>query len=386
MFRNRGSTLFHEDEELEHSNRRLAKFSFLFTLSYIALGVICFAFAEGWSFIHSLYFVVVTLTTVGYGDQGNWVSEYARFFCSVYALVGILLLGTALGVIGSEIITQHEKVVKEMQKKAAIRREKKLEKKLAKQKGVASPRASTSNLTETTRSSSFSSTYNRPVLQQLSLPFGILFAIIGCGMLLIYIDGGNPIDNNNCDDSSTNTTQTSDLSFNKCLYFAIITVTTIGYGDIHPNTEVGKFLAIFYILFGVTAVGNVLSEIANKVIDHQHRDAMERILTRKIAVHEFKDFDLDGNGTIERTEYVLRKMILVGLVDQADILRVEKEFDAMDLDGSGEITMEELVEFERRESEKIRDSNRGSFEGGGAGGVSANASVNPMQDDEDNAA
>ena len=88
---------------------------------------------------------------------------------------------------------------------------------------------------------------------------------------------------------------------------------------------------------------------------------------------------------IERTEYVLRKMILVGLVDQADILRVEKEFDAMDLDGSGEITMEELIEFERRESEKIRDSDRGSFEGGGAGGVSANASANPMQDDEDNA-
>lgn len=107
--------------------------------------------------------------------------------------------------------------------------------------------------------------------------------------------------------------------------------------DTPTNTRfsTGKGFAIIYILFGVTAVGNVLTEIANKVIDHQHAAAIESILTRKIKVHEFKDFDLDGNGTIERTEYVLRKMILVGLVDQSDILRVEKEFDLMDLDGSG---------------------------------------------------
>ncbi|GMH48930.1 hypothetical protein TL16_g00401 [Triparma laevis f. inornata] len=350
MFRNRGSTLFHEDEELESSNRKLAQKAILFTLVYIFFGVLCFSLAEGWTFIHAFYFVVVTLTTVGYGDQGDWVSEFARFFCSVYALVGILLLGTALGVIGSEIITQHEKVVKEMQRKAAIKREKKKKKK----KGL--PRGSESNLsdsTETTRFSSFSSSnpYNQSVYRTLFVPFLTLFFIIACGMLLIHFDNGK-------------------LSLNECLYFAIITVTTIGYGDIYC-----KGFAIIYILFGVTAVGNVLTEIANKVIDHQHAAAMESILTRKIKAHEFKDFDLDGNGTIERTEYVLRKMILVGLVDQSDILRVEKEFDLMDLDGSGEITMDELIEFEKRESPKDRESDAPvSHE-------TPEVSVNPLQDE-----
>ena len=63
---------------------------------------------------------------------------------------------------------------------------------------------------------------------------------------------------------------------NKCLYFAVITSTTIGYGDISPkNTNLGKIFGIFYILFGVTAVGNVLSEIATKVIEKKQREAKE---------------------------------------------------------------------------------------------------------------
>ena len=35
------------------------------------------------------------------------------------------------------------------------------------------------------------------------------------------------------------------------LYFSVITLTTIGYGDITPKTDVGKVFTIFYILIGV---------------------------------------------------------------------------------------------------------------------------------------
>ncbi len=43
-----------------------------------------------------------------------------------------------------------------------------------------------------------------------------------------------------------------------CLYFSVITLTTIGYGDFSPATTGGKLFTIFYILIGL---GMILSFI-----------------------------------------------------------------------------------------------------------------------------
>jgi voltage-gated potassium channel len=59
------------------------------------------------------------------------------------------------------------------------------------------------------------------------------------------------------------------LSFADALYFSIVTVATVGYGDIHPATQIGKALAIFLIIMGV---GTFLGVVAN---------ATEIMLTRR---------------------------------------------------------------------------------------------------------
>ncbi len=45
-------------------------------------------------------------------------------------------------------------------------------------------------------------------------------------------------------------------------YFSAITLTTIGYGELHPTTEPSKILTVFYAIFGVALVLFVLSIIA----------------------------------------------------------------------------------------------------------------------------
>lgn len=50
------------------------------------------------------------------------------------------------------------------------------------------------------------------------------------------------------------------LSLADALYFSIVTITTVGYGDIHPATQVGKILAVVLI---ITGVGTFLGVVAN---------------------------------------------------------------------------------------------------------------------------
>lgn len=52
-----------------------------------------------------------------------------------------------------------------------------------------------------------------------------------------------------------------------CIYFSIITLTTVGYGDFSPQTDAGKIFTIIYIIMGV---GIILSFI-NTVYTH-YRD------------------------------------------------------------------------------------------------------------------
>jgi hypothetical protein len=54
----------------------------------LATGTVFYHLAEGWGWLDSLYFCVVTLTTIGYGDFTP-TTEVARAFTIVYVLVGV---------------------------------------------------------------------------------------------------------------------------------------------------------------------------------------------------------------------------------------------------------------------------------------------------------
>jgi voltage-gated potassium channel len=56
------------------------------------------------------------------------------------------------------------------------------------------------------------------------------------------------------------------LSFIDALYFTIVTITTVGYGDIHPLTTGGKIFDIFLIVIGISSFLAILTNIAQMLI------------------------------------------------------------------------------------------------------------------------
>ena len=51
------------------------------------------------------------------------------------------------------------------------------------------------------------------------------------------------------------------------LYFSVITLTTVGYGDLSPQTAVGKIFTIIYIIIGL----GILSSFILLLADFQNR-------------------------------------------------------------------------------------------------------------------
>lgn len=54
-------------------------------------------------------------------------------------------------------------------------------------------------------------------------------------------------------------------------YFAIVSITTVGYGDLVPRQEATKLFLIFYLPVGIGVALAVLASMGTKVLDVQRR-------------------------------------------------------------------------------------------------------------------
>ena len=64
-------------------------------------------------------------------------------------------------------------------------------------------------------------------------------------------------------------TVVEDWSVIEALYFTVITLTTIGYGDLHPTTELSRVFTIFFVLAGVSTLLGFLNFILGRTVKEQ---------------------------------------------------------------------------------------------------------------------
>jgi len=87
--------------------------------------------------------------------------------------------------------------------------------------------------------------------------FGVSILVTIFGAIMYLIEGGQ---NEQFD------------SIPRSIYWAVVTLTTVGYGDIHPNTAVGQFVAALVMILGYAVIavptGIVTSDIINTSKEH----------------------------------------------------------------------------------------------------------------------
>ena len=92
-----------------------------------------------------------------------------------------------------------------------------------------------------------------------------------------------------------------DLSFTEAFYFTVVTISTVGYGDINPSTVAGRVLAIVLIVVGVGTFLAVLANATQALLERRQERARKQRINMLIGVffseigtrllHFFSSFD-----------------------------------------------------------------------------------------------
>ena len=68
-------------------------------------------------------------------------------------------------------------------------------------------------------------------------------------------------------------TRFEEMRWLDALYFSVITLTTIGYGDFAPQIDIGKIFTIGYVLTGV----GIMVGFITKVFDHLQKARLDEL-------------------------------------------------------------------------------------------------------------
>ena len=85
--------------------------------------------------------------------------------------------------------------------------------------------------------------------QSISFTTALLYSKVKVQLFLLQLENsGDPLD-------FTNAQQ---LSYWTCVYFLIVTMSTVGYGDVYCHTILGRTFLVFFLLVGLVSLHNQL--------------------------------------------------------------------------------------------------------------------------------
>ena len=61
------------------------------------------------------------------------------------------------------------------------------------------------------------------------------------------------------------------------IWWAIATTTTVGYGDISPHSEVGRFVAVILMLLGIGLIGSVTSTVTAFFVEEKNDSQNDKL-------------------------------------------------------------------------------------------------------------
>jgi hypothetical protein len=133
------------------------------------------------------------------------------------------------------------------------------------------------------------------------------------------------------------------LSFTTAFYWAVVTVTTVGYGDVTPKTDFGKIFTCVFATLAVGTVGWAISTIAELYIKASLvNDANEKLDQCRVTPEYLAEVG-GKKGYVTRLDFFKATLVSLGKVTDADVEMVDKRFDELDVNDDGQLSIEDLI-------------------------------------------
>ncbi|TKY57218.1 Two-pore potassium channel 3 [Spatholobus suberectus] len=295
---------FHEPSEPYKSSSSIVRLSFIGVFLYVATGVAVFmtsgSFRGTSTFrpVDAVYFTMVTLCTIGYGDIVP-DSTFTKIFTCGFILVGFGFLGFLLNGLVAYICDTQEAFLLSMM--------------------------------DENRHKNILMTYmvdeekgRMRIRTKVCLALAVVIGCIAIGTVTVHF--------------------AEDLNWDDSIYLSMTSVTTVGYGDYSFRTVTGRCFAIIWLLVSTLAVTRAFIYLTEYSIHKRNRKMAKWVLQKKITLSDLVAADLDNDGSISKSDFVIYKLKQMGKITEIDIMQISKQFDSLEHGMYGKITLADLME------------------------------------------
>ncbi|XP_062145089.1 two-pore potassium channel 5 [Alnus glutinosa] len=278
-------------------------------LIYLSFGVLIYSFntdhfsgVETHPVVDALYFCIVTMCTIGYGDIAP-LTPATKVFACVFVLVGFGFIDILLSGVVNYVLDLQENMIL-----AGIH----MGRRRSQQRFSARD-----YIVDVAKG-------RMRIRLKVCLALGVVLLCIGMGALVLYF--------------------VEDLDWIDSVYLSVMSVTTVGYGDRAFKTLPGRLFASVWLLFSTLMAARAFLYLAEARIDKRHRRIANWVLQRDITVGDLLAADINNNGFISKSEYIIYKLKEMGKIGEKDILQILNHFSKLDPNNSGKIRLPYLLE------------------------------------------
>jgi len=292
---------------------------------WVSSGVWAGMHFEGWHFSTAVYVAVQIMTTIGYGDV-TFTSHQMHWFSCLFILFGLVFAASAVNDICQAFLDWNDEQIRKKLRRAEAK--------------FSTASKGESEAQEIEGISKRYGHWNR-----LGVAFAIfLFFLVTWAAFFVWQEGcscsyGKTAVAGCVAGEQCRATGGQTKSWGKAFYMAVVTMTTVGFGDITPESQGGRWFAVFWMLFGVLSAGSFVGAITTAL----STEASFRRSRKNLSVELFKKLDTDGNGVLTKGEFLRYMLIKQDLVKEESLDAIDAAFQAMDANGDGSLNYKEIM-------------------------------------------